>query len=53
MLVCGMMVYSSGGTEKPTIHLGPVAINDMEQTEAVFEDYGRRMAQQAKAVFKD
>ncbi len=53
MLVCGMMVYSSGGTEKPPIHLGPVAINDMEQTEAVFEDYGRRMAQQAKAVFKD
>ncbi len=47
-----MMVYSPGVTEKPHIHLGPIAINDMEQTEAVFEDYGRRMAEQAKAVFK-
>ena len=48
-----MMVYPSGGTEKPHTHLGPIAIKDMEQTEAVFGDYGRRMAKQAKAVFKD
>lgn len=51
MMFYGMMVYSSGCTEKPPIHLGPVAINEDKDTEEVFEEYGRRMAKQATAHF--
>ena len=52
MMVYGMMVYSSGGTEKPPIHIGPVAINGNADTEAIFEEYGTRMAKQAKKIFE-
>ena len=48
MLVAGMMVYSSGGTESPVIHLGPVSVNGNH--EDVFVQYGRRMAKQCLKV---
>ena len=44
MLVAGMMVYSSGGTESPVIHLGPVSVNG--NGEEIFVQFGRRMAAQ-------
>lgn len=50
MMFYGMMVYSSGSTDNPPIHLGPVAINGNESTETVFEDYGFRMAKQAMKI---
>ena len=46
----GMMVYSSGCTENPPIHLGPVAINENKDTEVIFEEYGIRMAKQANII---
>ena len=48
MLVAGMMVYSSGGTESPVIHLGPVSVNGNH--EDLFVQYGRRMAKQCLKV---
>lgn len=48
MLVAGMMVYSSGGTESPVIHLGPVSVKG--NGEDVFVQYGRRMAKQCVKV---
>ena len=47
----GMMVYSSGCTGNPPIHLGPVAINENKDTEVIFEEYGIRMAKQANIIF--
>lgn len=53
MLVCGMLVYSGGGSQgKPVIHLGPMALSgSLEQTEETFRIYGRRMAEKARALF--
>ncbi len=54
MLVCGMLVYSAGGSQgNPVIHLGPEAIGGhLEDAEETFTLYGRRMAQKAKELFK-
>lgn len=53
MLFQGMVIYSGGGTcGEPPIHLGPVAIsNSPESYQALFETYGKRMAQQAQNLF--
>ena len=53
MMVCGMMVYSGGGScGRPVIHLGPVAIKGHEdEFKEVFKTYGQRMAKQALKVF--
>ena len=48
MIVAGMMAYSSGGTESPVIHLGPVSVNGNH--EDLFVQYGRRMAKQCLKV---
>lgn len=52
LLFYGMMVYSSGCSENPPIHLGPVAINNIKETEVIFETYGERMAKQTLNIFK-
>lgn len=52
MMFYGMMVYSSGCTENPPIHLGPIAINGNKDTEVIFEEYGKRMAKQAINIFE-
>ncbi len=46
MLFYGMMVYSSGSSAKPPIHMGPLYINGNEATKEIFPEYGKRMAQQ-------
>lgn len=46
-----MMVYSSGCSANPPIHLGPVAINGIKESEIIFEQYGQRMAQQTLNIF--
>ncbi len=51
MLFFGMMVYSSGSSAKPPIHMGPVAIDGIPETKEIFAEYGRRMAKQAKQIF--
>ena len=40
-----------GCTENPPVHSGPVAINENRDTEVIFEEYGIRMAKQAKIIF--
>lgn len=58
MLTMGMLTYSGGGSKgKPVIHLGPVAIAEAGDTEAlmafddVFRLYGQRMAEKAAELF--
>ncbi len=52
LLFYGMMVYSSGCSTNPPIHLGPIAINNIKETETIFEAYGQRMAKQTLNIFK-
>lgn len=53
MMVFGMLTYSGGGAfGQPPIHLGPVAIGGkLDESVALFEEYGRRMATTTKAIF--
>lgn len=58
MLTMGMVVYSGGGSKgRPVIHLGPVAIAEAGDVEALmeFDDtfriYGQRMAEKAVELF--
>lgn len=53
LLVLGLMVYSSGAAKgQPVIHYGPVALgDDLPAYAEVFQIYGRRLAEQAKAIF--
>ena len=58
-LVNGMLFYSSGGAcGKPTMYLGPVAINNneerhngMEHYEDSFKIYGKRFADKTMELF--
>lgn len=43
-----MMVYSSGCSQNPPIHLEPIAINSMKETEVIFKTYSKRMFWQTK-----
>ena len=58
MLTMGMLTYSGGGSlGRPVIHLGPVAIAQAGDTEALMEFdntfrlYGQRMARKAMELF--
>ena len=54
MLVKGMLVYSGGSAlGQPYIHLGPVALHGREEeSEPLFETFGRRMALKAAELFE-
>lgn len=53
MLCYGMLTYSGGGSlGNPTIHLGPVSVNQYaEDCRPTFDIYGQRMAQKAIELF--
>ena len=53
MMFFGMMVYSGGcACGNPPIHLGPVFVDGQTyDVEAVFREYGKRIAQQAVNTF--
>ena len=53
MLVCGMVVYSGGGSKgNPVIHQGPVSVGvDLDADTKLFQIYGKRMAEQTQVLF--
>ena len=55
MLVTGMLVYSSGGSQGlPIIHLGAVAVKDnFEESKKLFHIFGKRIAAKAVELFGD
>ena len=54
MLVAGMLVYSSGGSQgMPFIHLGAVAVKDnFEESKPMFFTFGSRIAAKSLELFR-
>lgn len=53
LMVYGMLIYSGGGSQgMPPIHLGPEGIaGKLDESEALFSIYGKRMAEKAMELF--
>lgn len=52
MIVKGMLVYTGGSAlNKPYIHLGPVIVNDKENSKDILETLGYRFAKKCLDIF--